>query len=282
MISYRDALADGLFMLMQNKVPDAGLDARLLLEYVCGTDQNYLYMHGDDPLLEEQSERYLALLERRAGREPLQYITGKQEFMGYSFKVAPGVLIPRQDTEILVELVSKLLLPDMSILDVCTGSGCILISLLKEFQKKHTEDVIRGVGIDISSEALKIAKENAAMNVVNATFIESDLFAEVDEKFDIIVSNPPYIVADVVDTLMPEVREHEPRLALDGGQDGLDFYRKIVQEAPNYLKEKSVLCFEIGYDQGEAVSDLMRNQGFVNVKVIKDYAGLDRVVVGFL
>lgn len=285
-MSYRDALADGLFLLMQNQVPDAGLDARLLLEYVCNTDKQYLLLHGDNEITEEQASKYLELIEKRAKRIPLQHLTGQQEFMGYPFKVNENVLIPRQDTEILVELVSKLLLPEMSVLDVCTGSGCIIISLLRYFseqQKKNgTQHFIKGTGLDISEKALDVARENARLNHVDVNFIESDLFTNINEKFDIIVSNPPYIVADVIPSLMPEVKEHEPMLALDGGEDGLDFYHKIIESAPQYLNARGCLCFEIGYDQGKAVSDLMKMQGFQNVKVIKDYAGLDRVVVGFL
>ena len=283
MISYREALAQGMFRLMQQKIPDAGLDARLLLEYVCNTDQNYLYLHGDVELTNQQEESYEQLLRRRESREPLQYITGQQIFMGYPFQVREGVLIPRQETELLVELLEQLLLPKMSVLDVCTGSGCILISLLRRYREKNPDkEPLRAVGTDISGEALIIAKENAVRNGVQADFIETDLFPGGEEKFDIIVSNPPYIVSKVVPELMPEVREYEPKLALDGGADGLDFYRRIIKQAPAYMKEKSVLCFEIGYDQGKAVSSLMKEEGFVNVRVIKDYADLDRIVVGFL
>ena len=276
-------MAQGMFRLMQKKVPDAGLDARLLLEYVCNTDQNYLYLHGDDNLSEQQEKSYEELLKRRENREPLQYITGQQVFMGYPFQVREGVLIPRQETEILVELIEQLLLPDMSVLDVCTGSGCILISLLRRYMEKNPDKKpLRGVGTDISEKALSIARENARLNGVQAELIETDLFQGIEEKFDIIVSNPPYIVSEVVQELMPEVKDYEPKLALDGGTDGLDFYRRIIKQAPDYMKEKAVLCFEIGYDQGEAVASMMKEQGFVNVRVIKDYADLDRIAVGFL
>ena len=214
------------------------------------------------------------VIAKRAQRIPLQHITGEQEFMGLTFRVNEHTLIPRQDTEILVEEAMLYLHDGMRILDMCTGSGCILLSLLKYSNE------CEGVGVDISEQALAVARENATRLGLKAGFVQSDLFEQVQGRFDMLVSNPPYIATKEIETLMPEVREHEPMQALDGMEDGLYFYRKIVEKSADYLYNGARLYFEIGYDQGEAVSTLMREKGYQDVKVIKDYAGLDRVVVG--
>ena len=287
-MTYKDIYAAGKERLVAAGIGEAALDARLLLEYVCGTDRNELIVHGDRPVMEKQERQYHELLERRESRIPLQYLTGEQEFMGLSFLVNKHVLIPRQDTEILVEEVLKNLHDGMSILDLCTGSGCILLSLLR-----YTNNC-RGLGVDISPEALSVARENAKRLVpecllqeeegdgVKLRLLESDLYERVEGQFDVIVSNPPYIPTKVIETLMPEVREHEPRLALDGSEDGLLFYRRIIEGSRAHLKGGGMLFFEIGYDQGKAVSELMEQAGFIQVQVTKDYAGLDRVVSGIL
>lgn len=279
-MTYREAYQTGREQLAAAGIDEAELDARLLLEYVCGTDRNRLLVYGDEPVREEELQRYQELLVRRADRIPLQYLTGVQSFMGLDFFVNEHVLIPRQDTEILVEEVLRNLHDGMSVLDLCTGSGCILISLLR-----YTNDC-RGVGTDISPEALQVAVENAKRLVPDSgerlKFVESDLYERVEDKFDIIVSNPPYIPTGVIETLMTEVREHEPRLALDGSEDGLIFYRRIINESRAYLKGGGMLFFEIGFDQGAAVRELMEQAGFLEVKVTKDYADLDRVVSGTL
>ena len=193
-----------------------------------------------------------------------------------TFSVNENVLIPRQDTEILVEEVMKDLHGGCSILDLCTGSGCILISLLRYSNECH------GVGVDLSGEALKVAGENAARLIPKEdyAFLEGDLFEKVEGRFDVLTSNPPYIPSKVVDGLMPEVRDHEPRMALDGMEDGLHFYRRILKECPPYLNGGAQIFFEIGFDQGEDVKRLMEDAGCMDVRVIKDYAGLDRVVTG--
>lgn len=279
-MTYREAYQAGKEQLAVADIAEAELDARLLLEYVCGTDRNRLLVYGHEPVQEEDLRRYQELLVRRADRIPLQHLTGVQNFMGLDFFVNEHVLIPRQDTEILVEEVLKNLHDGMSVLDLCTGSGCILISLLR-----YTNDC-RGVGADISPEALKVAEENATRLIPDSgerlKFIESDLYERVEDKFDVIVSNPPYIPTGVIETLMPEVREHEPRLALDGSEDGLIFYRRIINESRAYLKGGGMLFFEVGFDQGAAVRELMERAGFLEVKVTKDYADLDRVVSGIL
>lgn len=269
-------------------VPEAGLDARLLLEYVCGTDRNDLLAHGDREVEREKQDAYLKMIEKRADREPLQYLTGEQEFMGLLFSVDRNVLIPRQDTEILVEEVLRNLHDGMRILDLCTGSGCILISLL------YYSNNCTGVGTDLSEEALRVAAGNSARllpkecavdageGFARIEFLRGDLFEAVEGKFDIIVSNPPYIPSGDMDGLMPEVGEHEPGQALDGGADGLDFYRRITAECRRYLYGGGMLFVEIGCEQAEAVRGLMEDAGFLGIHVVKDYAGLDRVVYGTL
>lgn len=267
----------GLQALRDADVPEAELDARLLLEDICGTDRNDLLVHGDRDVGMMEQERFLAALERRRLRIPLQHITGKQNFMGLNFQVNEHVLIPRQDTEILVEEVLREMQDGIRILDLCTGSGCILLSLL------HYSNWCEGVGVDISPEALEVAVKNQAALLEpekKCIFIQSDLFERVESRFDVIVSNPPYIRTEVIETLMPEVRDHEPGLALDGHEDGLYFYREIIARSPDYLMGGGRLYFEIGYDQGEAVKELMEARGFREVTIVKDYAGLDRVVHG--
>ena len=275
-MQYQELYRMGKDRLTEAKVPEAELDARLLLEEVCGTDRNDLLVHGDKEVPPEQCDRYVEYIQRRQKREPLQQITGYQEFMGLRFKVTPDVLIPRQDTEILVEEVMRYLHDGMHILDMCTGSGCILLSLLK-----YSNDC-EGTGCDISEPALKVAEENAKELSLNASFVQSNLFENISGKYEFIVSNPPYIPTGVIPTLMEEVRDHEPVSALDGREDGLYFYREIVEKAGEYLYPGGMLFFEIGYDQAEKVSSLMREAGYQEVTVCKDLAGLDRVVYGTL
>ena len=260
-------------------IEEADLEARLLLEHVCGTNRNDLLAHGDREVLPEQETGYLSLLDKRAQRIPLQHLTGVQDFMGLEFDVNEHVLIPRQDTEILVEEALRELRDGMDILDMCTGSGCILISLLR-----YSNDCT-GLGVDLSEEALSVAEGNARKLLApeeQVRFLKSDLFEKVDGMYDMIVSNPPYIPSGVIPSLMPEVREHEPLGALDGREDGLYFYHRITEECRKYLKPGGMLFYEIGYDQGAAVSGILSREGFGEVQVIKDYAGLDRVVSGVL
>ena len=275
-MQYQKLYRMGKDRLTEAKIPEAELDARLLLEEVCGTDRNDLLVHGDKEIPPEQCDRYVEYIQRRQKREPLQQITGYQEFMGLRFKVTPDVLIPRQDTEILVEEVMRYVHDGMHILDMCTGSGCILLSLLK-----YSNDC-EGTGCDISEPALKVAEENAKELSLNASFVQSNLFENISGKYEFIVSNPPYIPTGVIPTLMEEVRDHEPVCALDGREDGLYFYREIVEKAGEYLYPGGMLFFEIGYDQAEKVSSLMRKAGYQEVRVCKDLAGLDRVVYGTL
>ncbi len=278
-MTYRECYEQGCRTLQAAGIEEAALDARLLLEAVCGTDRNDLLVHGEQPVAPEAEEKYLNWIRQRAEHIPLQQLTGEQGFMGLTFSVNEHVLIPRQDTEILVEEVLKELHDGMRVLDMCTGSGCILLSLL------HYSNDCEGLGVDLSAEALEVAGRNVLQVLTpekaeHAHFLQSDLFEKVEGKFEIIVSNPPYIASAEVEKLMPEVRDHEPRMALDGTEDGLYFYRRIIEEAGKHLVSSGMLFFEIGYDQGQAVSELMRTEGYCEVQVVQDYAGLDRVVLG--
>lgn len=265
----------GKEQLQKAGITDAELDARLLLEFICHTDRNALYAHGDQEIEDEKMQDFLQLIEKRAVHIPLQHLTGEQNFMGLDFLVNEHVLIPRQDTEILVEEIMRDLHDGIRILDMCTGSGCILLSLL------HYSNDCSGVGVDVSEDALAVARQNADRLVEKqAVFIQSDLFEKVEGSFDLVVSNPPYIRSQEIAGLMPEVREHEPHLALDGKDDGLHFYREIIKGAMPHLKRGGQLFFEIGYDQGEAVQALLVANGYTEIAVVKDYAGLDRVVYG--
>ncbi|MDE6419418.1 MAG: peptide chain release factor N(5)-glutamine methyltransferase [Lachnospiraceae bacterium] len=283
-MTYREAYEQGKRLLAERGIGEAGTDARLLLEYVCHTDYQTLYTQGERVLDEMQTEIYVNYLKKRADRIPLQYLTHTQSFMGLDFYVNEHTLIPRPDTEILVEEVMRYGQDGMAILDLCTGSGCILLSLLR-----YSNGCL-GVGTDVSKEALAVAEGNAKtlgfaekMMQGELFFLQGDLYDALEKKmpaFDVIVSNPPYIRSEVIPTLMPEVKEHEPHLALDGGDDGLMFYRRIINGAPAHVKRESALFFEIGADQGDAVKALMLQAGYRDVRIVKDYAGLDRVVYG--
>lgn len=275
-MTYREAINLGEKILTAASISDAKNDAWLLLEMVCKIDRSFYYLHMEEDLLEEQLSEYEIALKKRAEHVPLQYIVGETEFMGLKFKVNSNVLIPRQDTETLVEEVLKVVKPGMQILDLCTGSGCIIVSIL------HNVTDVEGYAIDISKQALNVAKENARLNDVSVNFERSDLFDNVAGTFDVIVSNPPYIPSAEVVKLMPEVGDFEPLEALDGKEDGLYFYRKIISSAKEYLKPEGRIFFEIGYDQGEAVSQMLQNAEFKEVRVIKDLAHNDRVVTGML
>lgn len=274
-MTLREAWNLGKKRLTAAEVPDADLDAWYLLEWCTGVSRSHYLAYPDEIISHDQEEQYRASLVKRERRIPLQQITGEQEFMGLSFYVNEHVLIPRQDTEILVEETAKFLRDGMQFLDLCTGSGCILLSLL------HLKPGVEGTGVDLSPEALKVAEKNRERLGAKAALIQCDLFDKIESAFDVIVSNPPYIKRAEIETLMDEVRLHEPYMALDGHEDGLYFYRKIAEEAPKYLRAGGGLFLEIGCDQGACVAELLRQQGFADVKVVKDLAGLDRVVEGF-
>ena len=288
-MTYSELLSLCLDRLKAAEIEEYESDSRLLFQYLLDADRSFMFMHGMDEVTNEQEEAILKAIEIRQKRVPLQHITGYQNFMGLEFKVSKDCLIPRFDTECLVEEAMLVCNDGDKVLDVCTGSGCILISLMKY------KNNLTGYGLDISDAALNIARENAKLLgnceevlftdalVKEPVFIQSDLFENITETdFDIIVSNPPYIRSDVIPGLMPEVKDHDPRLALDGGEDGLVFYRKIVDEARNYLKKGGHLLVEIGNDQGDSVKDLFLTNGYMEVRVVKDLSGNDRVVAGHL
>ena len=268
----------GIHRLEEAKIADAKRDAETLLLYLEKADRTFLYVHRNDATDEYRADAYFGLIDRRAAGEPLQYILGSQEFMGLNFAVNPSVLIPRQDTETLVELALKRVgekKRSLSILDMCCGSGAIAVSMAHFLPKAKI------TACDISPEALEVARGNAARNGLNGRieFRESDLFfmtkrkktVRIKDSFDMILSNPPYIPTQDIDTLQTEVRDHEPIKALDGGSDGLDFYRRIAEDAFGSLK--------IGCDQAEAVTSLLSGAGYYSeIEVHKDLTGLDRVI----
>lgn len=280
MMTLEEAYRLGSTALDEAGISDAGTDAWILLEHVTGVSRTRYYVNPRQSLSEDEEKSYLSYIEKRKKRIPVQHLTGVQEFMGLEFLVNEHVLIPRQDTEVLVETVWKDLESGMRVLDMCTGSGCILISLMKRMQTVSGEDGIHGVGVDLSREALQVAEANASKQNVGAVFVESNLFEQVEGTYDIIMSNPPYIRTSVINELQEEVKLHDPYTALDGKEDGLFFYREIIKKSKEYLKKGGRLYFEIGHDQGEDVKKLMEEAGFTQVTVKKDLAGLDRVVFG--
>ncbi len=283
-MKYSELVSYAKEYLMKNEVADYASDSFLLLEHVFGISKTEYLLKMDKDIEEaDKLERYKKYLEIRASGKPLQYITGIQDFMGCTFEVNEAVLIPRYDTEVLVEQALKKIKEykshheKISVCDMCTGSGCIGISIAK------LGNVSEVTCVDISEAALKVAVRNAVLNKTDRIkFVHSDLFDKISEKYDIIVSNPPYIRTDDIEGLMQEVKLHEPRLALDGDMDGLKFYNEITVKAVSHLKPEGWLMYEIGFDQGKDVSNIMMKNGFANIKVIKDLAGLDRVVLGSL
>ena len=277
MSTLRQLLAWGEETLRQAQVPDAEVDAWELMETVFAVEKSCYFLQRDDKIEDTDRERqYRGFIEQRSRRIPLQQITGRAWFMGLEFEVSDQVLTPRFDTECLVEAVERLLVPGMRILDLCTGSGCILLSLLARNPR------IDGVGTDLSAGALQVACRNRDRLGVQAQLIQGDLFEHVTGSFDVIVSNPPYIPSKEIGGLMPEVRDHEPVMALDGGADGLDFYRRIIREAAGYLKPGGWLAFEIGCSQGEDLVRLLSEAGYTGVRTGRDLAGQVRTAFGQL
>lgn len=298
-ITIKEAIKAGTIRLKKCNIDNADYDSFALFSDITGIDKTYYFMHGDEPVNPKNMQIFDEYIGRRCSYEPLQYILGKTWFYGREYTVNENVLIPRADTEVLVEQALKyagrieadkaeVTVPDsrstdedikMHILDMCTGSGCIAITLALEIAESHV------VAVDLSEEALNVAVENKdKLGAENVSFVQSNLFDEMAEyrtnQFDIIVSNPPYIETDVIETLSEEVKGFEPVMALDGAKDGLHFYRKITEGAVHFLKNGGCLMYEIGYNQGEAVREIMQAAGFKEVEVIKDYADLDRVVKG--
>ncbi len=291
-MTYGEAYRKGMQILKDAGIEAPANDAGVLLCHAAKCGRTFIYAHGDE-LLEDGIERaYRLLLEKRSAGCPLQYLTGVQEFMSLKFEVRPGVLIPRQDTELLVETVLDHIRvhngdradPNcgsgriLKILDMCTGSGCIAVSLAYHYPGCLV------TASDIMPDALETASGNTQRNGVadRVSFIESDLFSNIPEtEFDVIVSNPPYIRTGDLSGLQREVRDHEPIGALDGGADGLRFYRSIIASSPGYLKSGGLLVFETGYDQASEVSDLMAGDGrYDDIRIFRDLAGIDRAVAG--
>lgn len=271
-------LATGKRRLTASGIAEAELDAKYLLEAASGIAAQSLLASLDSLVSAEVTASYEKLLERRISREPLQHILGEWEFMGYSFSVSPSALIPRQDTGLLVETALKNLSAGARILDLCTGTGCVLLSILA-----NASNCI-GLGADISEAALDLARVNEerirmqCAKEINVSWKTSDLFQDITETFDIIVANPPYIPTAEIPSLMPEVSDFEPRIALDGGKDGLHYLYEIIHQARKHLDPHGQLFLEIGYDQADSVAEKMRSEGYCGIKVEKDLAGNDRVV----
>lgn len=283
--TYRELYEEGRRILEQAGLPDAALDARFLLEEVCGTNLQTLLVFPEKKVTEEEVNQYRAFIQRRKDREPTAMILGEWDFMGLTFRLNKSTLIPEQDTEVLVETALEELKrrglgeAPLRILDLCTGSGCILLSLLHELRNAG------GLGTDLSEEALEAARENAVRLGLQerAAFRQGDLWEPVgDERFDLIVSNPPYVPTEVIPTLEPEVRCGEPYAALDGGEDGLVFYRRIMREAAGHLKPSGIIIVESGFDEAPQIAALMQDQKLWGIRTVKDYGGLDRVVLGTL
>ncbi len=278
-LTYRQMCHNGAAILANAGITDAEYDSFALLEYITGMDRTAYILNGSKSVPGDIAERYDAVIDRRSSHIPLQHITGQAWFYGRGFNVNSDVLVPRQDTEVLVSEALKVINAKDSVLDMCTGSGCIIITLALE------KKLGRALGADISEAALKVASGNREkLGADDVTFVKSNIFSDInvndDELFDVIVSNPPYIATGEIETLTEEVRIHDPYIALDGLEDGLHFYREITQQSMNYIKSGGWLLYEIGCTQAHDVSDIMSEYGYSNIKVIKDLAGLDRVVMG--
>lgn len=278
-LTYRQMCHNGAAILADAGITDAEYDSFALLEYITGMDRTAYILNGSKSVPEDIAERYDAVIDRRSSHIPLQHITGQAWFYGRGFNVNSDVLVPRQDTEVLVSEALKVINAKDSVLDMCTGSGCIIITLALE------KKLGRALGADISEAALKVASGNREkLGADDVTFVKSNIFSDInvndEELFDVIVSNPPYIATGEIETLTEEVRIHDPYIALDGLEDGLHFYREITQQSLNYIKSGGWLLYEIGCTQAHDVSDIMSEYGYSNIKVIKDLAGLDRVVMG--
>ena len=293
-MTLENCLQQGISILQSNNISDSDFDAFALLEYVTGVSKSDYFFKKSDEISDSCYDRYIELIERRSTRVPLQHITNRQNFFGYDFYVDSNVLIPRQDTEVLIEKILEVIeanfnveiSSDINILDMCTGSGCIAITLYKELVKRGFN--IDATAVDLSKDALAVTEKNVenlvGIKALNNTFhiIESDMFSNISasKKYDIIVSNPPYIPTKDIEMLEPEVRDYDPIMALDGDTDGLRFYRRIIEESSNYLNNNGFIAFEIGYDQGDDVKSLLEEKGYKDIHIYKDLGGLDRVIIG--
>lgn len=273
----KEALIEGRDFLKNLEYTDPIYETRKILGEILEKDLSYLVSHDNEELPASVEIKYFDILKKRKEGLPLQYILGREDFYGRTFTVLEGVLIPRQDTEISVEVILKILKENniKNLLEIGCGSGIVSITL--DLETKEQVDI---TAVDISPQAIKNTKINKNYLKSNIKILESDLFEEINEKFYIIYSNPPYIKSNEIENLQVEVRDHEPRLALDGGSDGLYFYRKIIKDAPIFLNSHGYLVFEIGYDEAEDISSIMREN--FDLEIYKDLNNLDRVVVGRL
>lgn len=272
-MTYREAYEAGKYILSKAHIDNAEGDAFTLLSLVCKIDRTFYLTNKEAMLSEDEATQYRIMLSKRSEHIPLQYITGVAPFMGLVLKVNSSVLIPRFDTEVLVDKVLKIVKDNDRVLDMCTGSGCIILSIKDKFPN------IEAVASDVSNAAILVAKENAKSYNMNVDFVRSDLFDKIKGEFDVIVSNPPYIKSAVIETLDSEVKNFEPYEALDGREDGLYFYRRIAEDAKKHLKKGGRLRLEIGDDQGEEVSDILFNEGYAPVNVYRDLNNKDRVII---
>lgn len=279
-MNIREAIKTGMNMLKEKNIEDATLKSKMIMENVLGQNRQYIIVNDLNQLDCKQEKEYFLEIKKLLENNPIEYITNKKEFMNLELYVNQDVLIPRQDTEILVEEVINILhknkAENIQILDMCTGSGAIAIALAKNVEKCIVD------AVDISSGALEVVRKNVVKNQVEdkINIINSDLFSKVpNKKYNLIVSNPPYIERNVIEKLDKQVQK-EPIIALDGGEDGLDFYKKIINEASSYLESNGYLCFEIGYNQRNEVQNLLSNSGkYQNIYCKKDLCGNDRVII---
>lgn len=276
-VTFQELLKRAELRLCEAEITEAKVDAWYLMEAAFGIDRTWYYLHGGEAAVDEEKvSLFLKWIEKRAEGFPVQQLTGRASFMGFEFAVTADVLVPRQDTETLVETALLGMPENACVLDMCTGSGCIILSLAA------LRPDLRGLGADLSEKALAVAEKNRTGLKLEkqVQLIRSDMFDSVSGRFDMIVSNPPYIRSDEIGSLMTEVKDHEPRMALDGGADGLTFYRRLISGAPDHLKEGGQLIMEIGCDQAADVTALMSAAGYKEITVVKDLPGLDRVVCG--
>ncbi len=275
-----EALDLGGRELLEAGIEGGEEEAKILLSELTGIGRLDFFLKKGEELPEDTEHQYLTFLEKRKKRIPLQMILGHTEFMGLEFEVSPATLVPRADTEVVCETALSFLTEGSTILDLCTGTGCVLLSLLE------MEEGTTGVGTDISEDAVELSRLNAERLGLSerASFLTGDLYSPLPEgsRFDLIIANPPYIRSEEIKNLMPEVRDHEPRRALDGGSDGLTYYRRIASGAGDYLIPGGLLLFETGYDQGGQVTEILKENGFSNIILKRDYGGNVRVCGGFL
>ena len=279
----KDIINYGVATIKNTESPS--LEIQMMIAKVIEKDRLYIMLNLEEDIDESKVEIIKTMIDKRKSSYPLQYILGEREFWGMDFKVSEGVLIPRQDTEILIEETLKKLKDNkhksnLKGFEIGVGSGIISITLLKEIE------TLTMIGVDINDKAIELTKANALKHEVSdrLCILNSNLFEKINKEnqFDFIISNPPYIETKVIDSLQEDIKQHEPKLALDGGEDGLDFYRAIIEQSKSYISPEGFIAFEIGYNQAEAVKKIFVENGYPNVTIAKDLAGFDRVVIGMI